>query len=112
MSWKVRLAEAVTIVVSRHPDEMADLRPGWSEAHRVEGPTKINCCRFVSLYALKAPALTGVFYCFNRLTSHQSAFNTWHYRPHLVGFLLLTDIAADRCYDKAVALCLYERLVL
>ena len=69
MSWKVRLAEAVTIVVSRHPDEMADLRPGWSEAHRVEGPTKINCCRFVSLYALKAPALTGVFYCFNSLTN-------------------------------------------
>ena len=65
----MQLAEAVTIVVSRHPDEMADLRPGWSEAHRVEGPTKINCCRFASLYALKAPALTGVFYCFNSLTN-------------------------------------------
>ena len=60
-SWKKQLSEAVTIVVSRHPDEMADLRPGWSEAHRVEGPTKINCCRFVSLYALKSPALTGAF---------------------------------------------------
>ena len=70
-------------------------------------------CRASQLYETEIyPATSGVFYCFNRLTSHQSAFNTWHYRPHLVGFLLLTDIAADRCYDKAVALYLYERLVL
>ena len=26
-----------------------------------------------------------------------------HFRPHLAGFLFDTDIAADRCYDQAVA---------
>ena len=37
-----------------------------------------------------------------RLT-HKSAFNTWHHRPHLAGFLFNADIAADRCYNKEVA---------
>ena len=33
----------------------------------------------------------------------KSVFNAWHLRPHLAGFLLLADSAADRCYDQVVA---------
>ena len=55
-------------------------------------------------YILKAPALAGSFYCFNRLTN---PFNQ-HSTPGNIArtyraFLLDTDITADCCYDKAVA---------
>ena len=56
-------------------------------------------------YAPKAPALTGVFYCFNGLTNRINQPSIPGTIAHIErAFLLDTDNAADRCYDQAVDL--------
>ena len=57
-----------------------------------------------SLHAQSPCKCGDKFYFFSSRTCLiNTAFNPWRHRLHLAGFLLLTDIADDRCYDQAVA---------